>query len=330
MSKSVEEQVLADRQFVEAQPTPVEHFKLYFYAAVLHVIGEISSLLGSSEKAFQQFPFLGGYYQELARYAPEQFSWLEFSNWWRDSLLAWERTAKERLPLHSLREAAGLDHEAITLLICAGLNEEDARFGALFEIIQGMPGQSRLTQGLVSAWWHDAEGNNKGSALVRQLQEVGLLQVVNPEAPRHQWALQTPAPIWDAMRGERHSALAPWARYIAPSQLCARERLVISDESRRLLLTIPALLASGQVHALVVRGPRHNGRRTLIGALARELNCGVLEISGLNKSGDERWQYAGALATLLSALPVVILELEAGETAETPYTAFPKTKKNLT
>ena len=318
MSESLDEHVVAGPHFAEVQPSPVEHFKLYFYAAVLHVVGEIAAMLGSHETAFKQFPFLSGYYQQFARYAPENSNWREFADWWRDSLLAWEETAGKFLPLRALREAAGLDHEAVTLLVAAGLTEEDARFGSLFEMVQGTPGQPRLTLGLLSAWWRDADGNNKGRTLIRQLQDAGLVQVVNTEAPRSQWALQTPAPIWDAMRGERHSAPVSWARYLAPSELSGRKQLVISDELWRMLVTIPPLLASGRAQALVMRGPRHNGRRTLIGALARELGCGVLEVSGLNKFADERWQLAGSLATLLRAWPVIVLELDAGETAEVP------------
>lgn len=318
ISESVEEQIVADPHFVEAPATPVEHFKLYFYAAVVRVIGEIATLLGSPETAFNQFPFLGGYYQEFARYTPENSDWQGFGDWWRDSLLAWEQTATEVLPLRALREVAGLDHEAMTLLVTAGLTEEDARFGSLFEIVQGTPGQPRLTLGLINAWWRDDNGTNKGRRLVRRLQEVGLVQVLNADAPRSQWSLQVPAAIWDAMRGERHRAPASWIRYLSPSDLLRREQLVISDELRHLLVTIPPLLASGEAQALVVRGPRHNGRHTLIGALARELDCGVLEINGLNKFTDEHWQLAGSLATLLQAVPVIVFELDPGETAEVP------------
>ncbi|MDX6576012.1 MAG: hypothetical protein QOE96_1965 [Blastocatellia bacterium] len=318
LSESLEEHVVAGPPFAEVLPSPVEHFKLYFYAAVLRVIGEVTTLLGSLETAFKQFPFLSGYYQEFTRYAPENSTWREFGDWWRDSLLAWETTTSEFLPLRALREATGLDHEAMTLLVAAGLNEEDARFGSLFEIVQGTPGQPRLTLGLLSAWWRDADSNNRARTLIRQLQDVGVMQIVNTEAPRSQWALQIPALIWDAMRGERHDAPAAWARYVAPAELPAREQLVIPDKLRIMLAAIPALLASGQAQALVVRGPRHNGRRTLIGALARELDCGVLEVSGLSKLADERWQLAGSLATLLRALLVVVLELDAGETAEVP------------
>lgn len=312
------EQVVTGPHFADARPSPVEHFKLYFYAAVLHVVGEIATMLGSLETACNQFPFLRGYYDQFARYAPESSNWSEFAGWWRDSLFAWEQTTNEFLPLRAIRESSGLDHEAVTLLVAVGLHEEDARFGSLFEVMQGTSGQPRPTMGLIGAWWSDADGNNKGRTLIRQLQDVGLVQIVNSEAPRSHWAVQIPAPIWDAIRGEKHNAPAPWIRYDAPSELSLREQLVISDDLRPLLVRIPSLLRSGQAQALIVRGPQHNGRRTLIGTLARELDCGVLEISGLNKVADERWQLAGSLATLLRALPVVVLELDAGETAEVP------------
>lgn len=319
MSENLEAQVTATSEpFIAASPTPVEHFKLYFYAAVLHVIGEVATMMGSLENALKQFPFLSGYFEQLTTYAPENSNWAEFAGWWRDSLLAWEQTATQYLPLRSLRDAAGLDHEGMTLLVVAGLNEEDARFGSLFEIVQGTPGQPRLTLGLSSAWWRDADGNNKGRTLIRQLQDAGLIQLTNTEAARSQWALQIPAAVWDAARGERYNVPAAWVRYVAPSELPTREQLVIPNEVKRILVPIPALLASGQAQALIVRGPQHNGRRTLIGALARELDCGVLEISGLNKSSDERWQSAGSLATLLHALPVIVFDLDAGETAELP------------
>lgn len=53
--------------FADLPPTATEHFKLYFYAAVLHLVQQVSLSLGSHEAAFEQFPFLGGYYDELAK-----------------------------------------------------------------------------------------------------------------------------------------------------------------------------------------------------------------------------------------------------------------------
>jgi ATPases of the AAA+ class len=319
MSETAEEIVSPTQHFNEVERTAAGHFKLYFYAAVLHITGEIIAMSGSHELAFKQFPFLGGYYEELLRFEPEQFSWREFAAWWRDSLFAWEQDATDTyLPLRALRHATGLDHEAMTLLMGIGLNEEDARFGVLFESLQGTTGQQSPTLGLLSAWWRAPDGISTGRTLIQQLLETGLVQIVNTERARSYWALQVPGIIWDAMRGETNESPASWARYFAPAQLATSDQLVISDELRRMLATIPGLLVHGQAQALIVRSPEHNGRRTLLGALARELDCGILEINGPRQFSDERWQMVGSLATLLRALPVIMLQLDPGETAGIP------------
>lgn len=319
MSETLEATASSSQPFAAVERNPAAHFKLYFYAAALHIMGEVIAMAGSYDAAFKQFPFLASYYEELLRYAPEQFSWREFGAWWRDSLLLWEEEAASIfLPLRALREATGLDHEAMTLLMAAGLNEEDARFSVLFEAAQGMPGQQRPTLGLFSTWWRSPDGISTGRTLVRQLQEAGLVQILNTESARSYWTLQPPGIIWDAMRGEMHDAPSSWAKYTAPDKLTTRSELVISKEIEQMLAAIPKLLVSGQAQALIVRGAERNGRHTLLGALARELGCGILEINGLSNSSDERWQMIGSLATLLRALPVIVLRLDPGETAEIP------------
>src|SRR5205823_10071854 len=51
---------------------------------------------------------------------------------------------------------------------------------------------------------------------------------------------------------------------------------------------------------------------------ARMLGRGLLEIRSLGKTDDERWRLIGPLATLLHALPAIVLDLAPGETAEMP------------
>jgi hypothetical protein len=150
------------------------------------------------------------------------------------------------------------------------------------------------------------------------LQELGLIEAVNMDAPRVEWAWQSPGPLWNVLRGEAHESLAPWLLYTPPAQLVALDQLVITGEIRRQLEVIPSLLASGEAQALVVRGPQHNGRRTALGAVAREMGRGLLEASGVGRANDERWRLVGPLATALHALPVVVLDLALGETMEIP------------
>jgi hypothetical protein len=307
-----------ENPFADLPPTSVEHFKLYFYAAVLQVIVQASQAFGSYETLFEQYPFLVGYDDELGQRGADRSLGDAASIWWRDELLAWEETVPGHLPLRALRETTGLDHGALTLLMNIGLIEEDARFGWLFETIQGTPGQHRPTIGLLNASWGARTDLGQVRTQLRQLQALGLAQVVNPDAPRIEWALQIPGLLWDVLSGDRREALASWAHYRAPDQLLEQEALLVPDALRQRLTMIPMLLASGESQALIVRGPQHNGRRTMIGSIARALERGLLTINGLSRADDERWRLIGPLATLLHAMPIVVLDLAPGETADLP------------
>ncbi len=305
--------------FTDLAPTAVEHFKLYFYATVLHLIVRVSSTFGSREAAIEHFPFLEGYYDELATRGLEGLAAGKPEAWWRDSLCTWEDKVPAHLPLRALREACGLSHAGITLLLSIGLSEEDARFGLLFETVQGTPGQHRPTPGLLNAWWGESADSGEVRAILRRLQELGLVQVVNPDAPRSEWALQLPGLLWDVIRGDMHETLTPWAHYSPPARLASYDELILPDAQRRQLARMPRLLEAGEVQALIVRGPQHNGRRTVLGAVARMLNRGMLEIRSLYGTDDERWRLVGPLATLLNALPAIMLDLSPGETSELPH-----------
>jgi hypothetical protein len=303
--------------FANVPRTPTEHFKLYFYAAVLHLIVKVSQSLSSFEGAFEQFPFLVGYNNELAEYGLAGLSLDEAGSGWRESLLAWEAETPGHLPLRALSEAEALDYEALTVLLTIGLIEEDARFGFLFESIQGTTGH-RPTMGLLNSWWSEFDGRGGARVSIKRLQELGIIQVVNPEAPRMEAALQIPGRLWDAMRGEKIDEPAAGVRYRDAARLPELRELVLPDPLRQQLKMLPALLASGEVQALIMRGPQRNGRRATAGAVARMIGRGVLEIDGLIKADAERWKLAGPLATLLNAMPMLVLDLAPGETAELP------------
>ena len=169
-------------------------------------------------------------------------------------------------------------HNAVTLLFAAGLVEEDARFGLLFEALDCLQSR-RPTVGVLAEVW-DASDGGDARALASQLRRLGLLHVANPDAPRAEWALQVPTAVWDAVRGERSHHPVNWARYQPPAALPELQDLIVTDALRAPLGAIPALLRSGDSRALVLRGPRHNGRHTVLGAVARALGRGVLEIAG--------------------------------------------------
>jgi ATPase family associated with various cellular activities (AAA) len=233
------------------------------------------------------------------------------------------------LPLRALAGAAGLSHDELTMLVCAGLVEEDARFGALFEAAQETPGQRRPTSGLLASWWRGPADAGEARASLRRLGELGLFECPNADAPRSEWVLRVPAALWEALRGDVSESPAPWARYRAAAELEDLGALILPPQLKSRVEQAPALLRSGEARALVVRGPRRNGRRTLVGAIARSLGLGLLEVEafgaggavvlpGQSRADESRWRVAGPLAACLNALPVVRIELAPGEAAELP------------
>jgi hypothetical protein len=303
--------------FSGLQPTPTEHFRMFFYAAVLSLFHHVTQIAGSNEAAFEQFPFLVGYNNELAEGGLAGVNPIEALDWWLDSLQSWEEKANQHLPLRAVREAAGLDHSTMTLLVGVGLIEEDRRFGLVFESLQDLPGQHRPTSSLLNGWWQENGGLDPRAAVGR-LRELGLLRVVNPDAPRLDWAFEVPSALWDALRGEEHESPAPWLRYRSLAQLPLLDELILPSALHAQVRLLPELLASGKVEALIVHGARRNGRRTLLRAIARALGHGSLEITGLTKVDDERWHLIGPLATALNALPVAVFDLALEEAVELP------------
>ena len=304
--------------FADLPASAAIHFNLYFYGAVLHLLEHTARMSESRAAMLAQFPFLAGYEEELAARGVDERREGAGAAWWQKAIQAWEALVAGHLPLRALRDEAGLDHAAIILLLTLGLTEEDARFGLVFESLQGLPGQQRPTMSLLTTWWQDAADPGAARAAVRQLLALGLVQVLNPDAPRNEWLLQPPALVWDALRGEAPTLPGAWVRYQPPATLIPIGDLIVPEPIRQAVATIPQLLAAGEIQALIVRGPQHNGRRTLLGAVARALGRGMLEVNGLTNPADERWRLVGPLATLLHAVPAVVFDPAPGETAQLP------------
>jgi hypothetical protein len=299
----------------------LEHFKLHFFAATSRVLAQSARTVGGEEALLARFPFLTAYREELTELGVGALEAEEGPGAWPEAIATWESDLPGHLPLRALRQAAGLDHDALALLLAVGMVEEDARFGAFFAALQGTPTLHRPTQGFLNAVWRGEEDRGEVRARLRRLMELGLVEVVNRDAPRSEWALHVPGPVWDALRGEAPETLTPWMKHHALSALERDEPLLVPDALRTALARLPALLATHEVKTVVVRGPRHNGRRTLLRSVARQLGRGVLEVEGPQKVDDERWRMVGALATLLHAMPVVVLDPAPGEAAEVPRLA---------
>ena len=311
--------------FAEMPHTPGAHFKLYFFSAILQILPAVLKAFDTPRAAFDVYPFLAGYNNEVAGYGLEGLDVQEAIVCWQTAVSTWESQTEEFLPLRAIRQSAGLDPADLTLLFSIGLAEEDTRFGALFEALHGITGQHRPSLGLLNAFWQWAGGSEQVRPALHRLQEAGLVHVLNPESPRQEWILQVPSLLWDAMRGDPCPAVLDWVRYHPAQELVPAQELILPTTLEQKLAHIPALLNSGAGQVLVVRGPQHNGRRTLLGAVARQLGYGLLEVAAPRPTGErtpptceDAWRLLGPLATLRRALPVVVFDLAPGEIGELP------------
>jgi ATPase family associated with various cellular activities (AAA) len=293
----------AGRRLDELPRTAASHFRLHVYAAILALRARLPE-----PDEHNGLGFLAGYYHELdlAGFAEPR---PEAERRWTALLEAWEAGTQAHLPLRLLRESHGLDDLGLRLLFTAGLVEEDLRFGQVFQALNGLADELRPTLGLLSTWTADGTARQA----LQQLLDAGLLEPGASGGPRAQHGLQVPGTLWEAMAGGTRPAPAAWARYRAPHALPAGHDLVLPEETRAALERLPRLLAHGEARPVIVRGPRGSGRRALLGALARTLGRGLLELDGTQPA-----VVAGSLATLLDAVPVVELEPAPGDVAEVP------------
>lgn len=301
---------MSQKPFFEFESTPRTHFKLCFYGAVLNLIERVLRSIGSFEETFEKFPFLVGYNDELAECGLSGVPVDEAAQWWERSVEEWEAEADCWMPLARLRRKAPLDRRTLGALMCVGLVEEDARFGTLFETMQEQAGQRRPTLGLIKQWWDDDS--------VQILIDYGLLRVGSPELPRAERTLQVQGPIWELLKGHIREEIEPWARIRRLEDLPTPDELVLPDELRAKVALIRSLLGKGEARSLIVRGPHRNGRRTLVGAVARQLGIGLLEVIPPSRSDDDRWKTIGAMATLLGAMPLIVVDTGPGESMDLP------------
>jgi hypothetical protein len=292
--------------FTGLPPTPANHFRLHFYGAV----EQLRRWLPEPEDGLG---FLRAYYQQLPDGWPPGSAADQSARWWQ-ALLAWERDAPGHLPLRALREAAGLDPLALTLLFAVGLPEEDGRFGALFDALQGTSGLRRPTAGLLGSWWDGGADPAAVRAALAGLLELGLVEVADPEPPRSEWVLRVSSPAWDAARGDQARRREPAASHRPADELVAVADLIAPEALAARLAALPGLFVGGRARTLLVRGPRSSGRRTMVGAVAHQLGRGLLLVDSV----EDLAAWAGPVATLLAAVPVVVLNPGPGETVTLP------------
>ncbi len=303
--------------------TARSHFLLLMYAAVyrlLFTVHWLDSAAGRESPLEQEFPFLGGYFEEMLRFMPAEITWEAGWRWWQDELARWEAGHDDLLPLLRLERAASIGAAGRLALILAGLVEEDSRFGAVFARLQEpLPSRRPCVELIGQVVRAGQEGVVDAAALARTLLAPGLVEIVNPEAARAEWALRVPGSLWDAVRGDPPDRSAGWSYHPAKA-FPAIADLVLPEPFVQRLAQAPAVLLAGKARALALRGTAGSDRLRIAGAVARSLGLGVIATDG--PPLDERANRTlGPLCSMVGAVPVIAYDLGPGETAQPPELA---------
>lgn len=294
--------------FAHLAPSPQNHFKLYHYHAKLELVSALVDLYETPQEVDAQFPFLAKYRQEAATmdYMSEHYR----REWW-GSVKEWEEQADIFLPIRELREYCGVTNELLMVLFFIGALEEDGRLGLIYEALHGRSGTQHPTVSVLKPWLkidiHHA---------INRLRELALIEIRNPEEPRSTWVLHINHVLWDALSGREN--IPKDIRYLAPDDLLPVQDLFIDDALRYELERTLALITSGEVQTVIMRGIAHNGRHTTLGALARSKGKGMLKVSHNKINEKQNWAYLQTLARLLNAVLVVEFELLPGDTVHVP------------
>ncbi len=331
------------RSELESEFDAMAHFRLMTHAAVFRLIHYLRLLATETgdplDACLDSYPFLADYFEAFRSLLPESLGWEETLGWWQRQIEWWEAAAPSRcaLPLRRLASEADLSFDARLALVYIGLMEDDIQFGALFAALQDPLPSRRMSHGLLVALL----GPGAPSA-VRRLLQCGLIRAENQDAPRADWILRVPLPIWDALHGPIAFGAPGALRLYSYGEFPPLKRLILEPSLRPRILRLPALLAQGVIGGLVLRGMEGSGRRTLLGSLARSLRRDLLVLQwdrsarsdhttggaqqtstepssrtareSSRESVEERLALLGPLSLLLGALPVLSPDLAPGET----------------
>jgi len=304
--------------FADIKPTASAHFELHFLAAVSRLTRQITEIYGTREAAFEEFPFLRIYDENLAGREPDDLKDENALAWWEKNLKNWEQSIENRLPLRDLREKFDFDFTEILLQLTIGLIEEDARFGAVFETINEFSTEKRLTFGTVNYRQKLENSEHSAQNSLSKLRNLGLINFGNLESPRSEWTLSVTPILWDILRGDSQVYETNWLKITCADHLTTAENLILNEKLKREILILSETIERGDVKTVILRGARHNSRKTILGTLARSLGCGVLEVRQFDFTDVERWKIINVLAVLLGLMPVFEIDVAPSETVEIP------------
>lgn len=229
-------------------------------------------------------------------------------------LVLWEQTAPRarELPIVRMTTALGLPPGARTLVLGAGLVEEDARLGDLFARLQG--GARRPLLEVIGRVFGDPRGPDVWEQLA-PIVELGLLDPHDRSAPRAEWALAVPRAIWDVLRGDP-LAKGSGLEHAPASSSQPIDALVVEPAVAERLERMAPLAKARELRTIVVRGGPGTNTREIAAAAARALGRGLLVTDA--REASKHGARLGTIAALLGASPLVAADLAPGESLAVP------------
>lgn len=307
--------------FQDVRATPHQHFVLHLFAAVFRLINHVRRLGGNSgaelESIFEQYPFLAGYFGEMLAHMPDDTTWEAGAAWWEQQITTWEAPHAANLPFCALTTEGNVDFSGRLTLVLVGLVEEDSRFGTLFAALQAPLVQRCPCLELVGHIMGESTAVNPWRTC-QPLLKAGLLAADYQEAPRSEWVLRVPGPVWDALRGDGASPI-PHCTYDPPAAFPDITGLILPQSFRQQVAQLPDLLRRGQAQTVILRGTPGSDRLQVAGAVAQALGKGIIVAEGTPTI--EPPVELGPLCLLNRALPAVVYDLGPGETAVVPQLA---------
>jgi hypothetical protein len=222
-------------------------------------------------------------------------------------------------PLLTLAALADWPASASEIWLVMGLIDEDARFGAVFQALDPEAGERRPSLALLQSWWGTQPREGLRPAL-RALLDLGLLHACAAGAGRHDAAYEVEENCWAAARGEALREPWPGTRLQAPEAAPALADLLLPGALRGEIERLAPLL-DRHGGSLIVGGPEHNGRGSVLAALARRAGRQALFIDWPAPNGGDAPRWLGAFATLAGARAIVRLRATPGERLRLPRLA---------
>lgn len=213
------------------------------------------------------------------------------------------------LPLARLAHALD-DPVALDVVLTVALAAEDPR------IAEMLGDRGRLTVGALVALWRFGLSGDAPQAVRRAIGRLAALDILvelDPDSPRLDRRLVLSSAVLDALGGE--AAAPPGCRLVAPQDLVPLAALVLDAGVRRRVEALAMMLADEADLVVAIRGPAHNGRRTLAGALAHALGRPLLIVETDDATA---WRQAGLYAWLTDAVLLTAPALGPGETRDLP------------